>query len=196
MGIDMINEQKKFQNLSIAVIANRNDHGETLFREIQKTRAQVQHIWPMPEEIPTEFDVIFCELTEDLPSRFRGIPGDVPVTFIVVVPAGGATNQEALEKSAPHSVINLPCRQGDVVSSLIVARSHYQYERRLRQRIEKLDENLRSIKTIERAKIIMMQSKNINEEEAYRELRSRAMQKRVSIGAFAAAVVDSQDLLY
>lgn len=189
------NTPKKFHNLSIAVITKRDDHGENLIREIQKTRAKVQHIWPIPEEIPTEFDVVFCELIEDLPSRFKGVPGNAQATFIVVIPANGNMNQKVLENSVPHAVIHLPCRPEEVLSSLIVARSHYQYERRLRQRIEKLDDNLRSMKTIERAKVIMMQSKNINEEEAYKQLRLKAMQRRVTIGALASSIVDSQELL-
>lgn len=189
------NNPKKFHDLSIAVIAKRDDHGEDLIREIQKTRAKVQHIWPIPEEIPTDFDIVFCELTEDLPSRFKSVPGNVHVTFIVIIPANGHMNQKALENSVPHAVIHLPCRPEEVLSSMIVARSHYQYERRLRQRIEKLDDNLRSMKTIERAKVIMMQINNLNEEEAYKHLRRKAMQRRVSIGTLASSIVDSQELL-
>ena len=128
---------RKFHNLSIAVIAKRDDHGEVLIREIQKTRAQVQHIWPVPEDIPTEFDIVFCELVEDLPSRFKGMPDSAQVTLIVVIPASGTMNRKALENSVPHAVIHLPCRAEEVLSAMIVALSHYQYTRRLRQRIEK-----------------------------------------------------------
>lgn len=186
---------RKFHNLSIAVIVKRDDHGEVLIREIQKTRARVQHIWPVPEDIPTEFDIVFCELIEDLPSRFRGMPDSAQVTFIVVIPASRSMDQKALQNSVPHAVIHLPCRAEEVLSSMIVALSHYQYARRLRQRIEKLDDNLRAMKTIERAKAIMMQSKNLNEEDAYKQLRLRAMQRRVTIGALASSIVDTQDLL-
>ncbi|MBT5309176.1 MAG: ANTAR domain-containing protein [Rhodospirillaceae bacterium] len=186
---------KKFHDLSVAVITKRDDHGENLIREIQKTRAKVQHIWPIPEEIPTDFDIVFCELVDDLPSRFKGVPGSAHVTFIVVIPANGTMNQKVLENSVPHAVIHLPCIADEVLSAMIVARSHFQYERRLRQRIEKLDDNLRSMKTIERAKVIMMQTKNLNEEEAYKQLRRRAMQRRVTIGALASSIVDSQELL-
>lgn len=185
----------KLHNLSIAVITERDDHGEFLIREVQKTRAKVQHIWPMPKEIPEDFDIVFCDLVDDLPTRFKGVPGDVPVTVIVVIPAHGNMNQTSLENSAPHAVIHLPCRPDEVLTSLLVGRSHYLYQGRLRQRIEKLDDNLRSMQTIERAKMIMMQAKNLNEEEAYKELRLKAMQRRVSIGTFASAIVDSQDLL-
>lgn len=186
---------RKFHNLSIAVIVPRDDHGDDLIREVQKTRAKVQHIWPMPEKIPTDFDIVFCQLVDDLPSRFQGIPGSVHVTLVAVIPAHGTLNHKVLENSVPHAAIHLPCRAEEVLSSMIVARSHYQYERRLRQRIEKLDDNLRSMKTIERAKVIMMQSKNLNEEEAYKQLRLRAMQRRVSIGSLASSIVDSQELL-
>lgn len=186
---------EKFQDLSIAVIVKRDDHGEDLIREIQRTRSKVQHIWPMPEEIPNEFDIVFCELVADLPTRCKGMPGNAQFTLIVVIPTNRNISQKILEHSVPHAVIHMPCRPEEVLSSMVVARSHYQYERRLRQRIEKLDENLRSMKTIERAKVIMMQSKDMNEEEAYKHLRRKAMQRRVTIGALASSIVDSQELL-
>lgn len=179
------NNHDKFHDLSIAVIVERDDHGEDLIRQLQRTRTKVQHIWPMPEEIPNEFDIIFCELVADLPTRCKGMPGNAQFTLIVVIPANKNFPQKALENSVPHAVVHMPCRPEEVLASMIVARSHYQYERRLRQRIEKLDENLRSMKTIERAKVIMMQSKDLNEEDAYKHLRKQAMQRRVTIGALA-----------
>jgi AmiR/NasT family two-component response regulator len=62
-------------------------------------------------------------------------------------------------------------------------------------RIDKLDENLRNMRSVERAKSIIMLRNNVNEEEAYQFLRRQAMTKRVSIGAIANAIVDSQELL-
>ncbi len=185
----------KFSHLNIAVLTKRDDHGEQLIRELQKTSATVQHIWPIPDEIPTEFDVVYCDLVDDLASRIKGLPGVPQVAIIAVILASGNIDIKALENSVPHGVVHLPCTSQSVLSSLISGRSQYQYERRLHQRIEKLDENLRSMKTIERAKVIMMQCKKISEEEAYRHMRRRAMERRVSIGTLASAIVDSQDLL-
>lgn len=186
---------QKFQDLSVAVISKRDDHGEELIRGVQKSRAKVKHIWPMPLEIPTEFDMVFCDLVDDLPSRFGGIPGIVNITFVVVVPARGVMNEKALIDSVPHAVLHLPCRPEEVAATMIVARSNHRYERCLHQRIEKLDDNLRSMKTIERAKVIVMQSNSVNEEEAYKHLRQKAMQRRVTIGVLASSIVDSQELL-
>lgn len=78
---------------------------------------------------------------------------------------------------------------------LAVARSHFLYERRLRLRIDKLDENLRTMRSVERAKSLLIRLKNVSEEEAYNYLRRQAMERRVTIGAVANAVIDSFELL-
>jgi len=49
--------------------------------------------------------------------------------------------------------------------------------------------------TVERAKAILMKNKNIEEEEAYRYLRSQAMMKRVPIGVIASAIIDAKEML-
>lgn len=76
-----------------------------------------------------------------------------------------------------------------------MAREHFLYEQRLRGRIEKLDENLRTMRVVEKAKSIVMRTKSLGEDDAYNFLRSQAMERRVTIGVIAKAVVESFDLL-
>ena len=80
-------------------------------------------------------------------------------------------------------------------STLALARGNFLYERRLRGRIEKLDESLRTMRSVERAKSLLMRLKNVSEEEAYNYLRRQAMERRVTIGAVASAIIDSYELL-
>ena len=47
-------------------------------------------------------------------------------------------------------------------------------------RIDKLDETLRSFRSVERAKSILMEKRNLDEEEAYHFMRRQAMSQRVS----------------
>jgi len=51
------------------------------------------------------------------------------------------------------------------------------------------------VRLVERAKTLLIRLKNLSEEEAYNFLRKQAMEKRVTIGAVAAAVIDSHELL-
>ncbi|MBN9065366.1 MAG: hypothetical protein J0H60_02535, partial [Rhizobiales bacterium] len=62
-------------DLQIAVIVARDDDGERLVRELQRLRCSIKHIWPMPPQIPAQFDVVFCALSVDVPQRLPWIPG-------------------------------------------------------------------------------------------------------------------------
>jgi hypothetical protein len=67
--------------------------------------------------------------------------------------------------------------------------------KRLRARIDKLDETLRSFRSVERAKGILMDKRRLDEEQAYHFIRRQAMSQRVSVAAVAAAIIDSNDIL-
>jgi AmiR/NasT family two-component response regulator len=97
--------------------------------------------------------------------------------------------------ATPNAILPRPFTANAVLSSLVLARSQFGYERRLRSKIEKLDDNLRSMGTVERAKAILMAARQIPEAEAYGFIRRQARDRRVSASAVAAAIVDSFELL-
>jgi len=194
-GADAPPFRREFADLDIAVITQRDGGGELLVRELQLTRARVRHVWPAPEMIPTTFDVVYCDLLDDLPQRLPWLPGEPEAALIVVLAAGQPLDLGLLRNCAAHAVIQQPATDQAVIASLLVGHSHFLYERRLRGRIDKLDENLRTMRSVERAKAILMQTRKISEEEAYHYLRRQAMERRVTIGVLANVVVDSQDLL-
>ena len=47
---------------------------------------------------------------------------------------------------------------------------------------------------MEKAKGILMRSKNLDERTAYKYLRESAMNRRVSIGSIASAVIDTSEI--
>jgi AmiR/NasT family two-component response regulator len=186
---------KALWDLKCAVISERNDDGERLVRELQRLRCNVVHEWPMPPQIPVQYDVVFCALTNDLPQRLPWIPGE-PASALVVVDNGeGPLDLRLLHNCAAHGVLHYPATPRSVQAVLSLARGHFLYEKRLRGRIDKLDESLRSMRSVERAKSLLIRVKNITEEEAYNYLRRQAMERRVTIGAVANAIIDSYELL-
>jgi two-component system, response regulator / RNA-binding antiterminator len=186
---------REFRDLDIAVFTARDEAGEQLLRELQRTRARVQHIWPIPELIPTSYDVIYCDLLDDLPQRLPWLPGKPEAALVVIAAPMQLLDLTLLHNCAPHAVIHQPVTAQAALASLLVGRGHFLYERRLRGRVDKLDDNLRTMRSVERAKAILMQSRSISEEEAYQYLRRHAMERRVTIGTLANVIVDSQELL-
>jgi AmiR/NasT family two-component response regulator len=184
-----------FADMSIAVITDRDRDGDAFIRELQKLRANPHHIWPAPPHLPLGFDAIFCDLVEDLPRRVPWLPGEPEAALIVMLKKQAAFRPDLIRDCAAHGVLVLPAEPLSVQCTLALARDHFRYEQRLRGRIDKLDENLRNMRSVERAKSIVMHKNKLSEEEAYQFLRRQAMSRRVSIGAVANAIVDSQELL-
>ena len=186
---------KSLWDLKVAVIVDRDDDGERLVRELQRLRCQVHHEWPIPPQIPVHYDAVFCTLSADLPQRLPWIPGEPGAALVVIDRGDSPLDLKLLHNCAAHGVLHYPTTTRSVQVVLSLARSHFLYERRLRGRIDKLDESLRTMRSVERAKSLLMRVKNITEEEAYNYLRRQAMERRVTIGAVASAIVDSYDLL-
>ena len=183
-------------NLDMVVLTRRDEVGERLIRDLQRIRARVRHVWPIPELLPDNADVVLCDLIPGLASRLPWIPGKPTSALIVLIPSPVAgIDLEQLRKCSPHATLHSPYGPQAVVAALTVARSQFAYEGRLHSRIDKLDENLQVIRAVERAKSIMMVERNMREEEAYRYLRTQAMARGVSIGTVAAAVVESHRVL-
>ena len=182
-------------DLAVVVVAPNDEQTAFLIREMQRLRIRARVVWPMPESLPADADIIFCEYTPDLARRLPWIPGDARAALVVILPLNDPINPDALANATPDAVLSRPFSFNAILSSLIVARSQFRYEQRLRAKIERLDENLRSMRTVERAKAILMETRRMPENEAYGFIRRQAMDRRVSASAVAAAIVDSFELL-
>lgn len=185
----------EFAKLGICAIVEPDADGEILIRSLRRTHAQVSHIWPAPAAYPVGFDLIVTELLDDLPGRLPWSPGEFPLALCLVVRQRGRLDLGTLRDSTPHCTISLPLRRNDVEAALATGLAQFQYEKRLRARIDKLDDYIRSIRSVERAKAVIMARKRIDENEAYHYLRRQAMARRISIGELALAIVDTDELL-
>lgn len=181
--------------LDVVVSTERDGSGELLVRELQRTRARVRHLWPVPPLLPREADVIFCDLLPDLPDRLPWVPGEPAAALVVLTQPAVPLDLDLLRKSAPEAALHRPFTTVAILASLSLARSRFDYEQRLRGRIERLDGTLRVIRSVERAKVMLMSHRKLQENEAYEYLRSQAMERRISIGAMAAMVVDAYKVI-
>jgi AmiR/NasT family two-component response regulator len=181
--------------LDIAVAVPPDEEGTFLVRELRRTRASVRHLWPAPETLPDTADVIFAELAPELSARLPWVPGGARSALVGILPAQFTGDLDILRTSAIDAVLHRPLTARAVVASLVMAWTRFGYERRLRQRIAKLEETLRATRLVERAKAILIAKRNLNEDDAYRFMQRQAMERRVSIAVIASAIVDSQAML-
>ncbi len=185
----------EISGLDVIVSTRPDSEAEFLVRELQRTRARVHHIWPMPELLPHEADLLFCDLVPGLPGRLPGVPGSPKAALVVLIPISPPPDLGLLRNCAADAVLHSPITTHAILVSLLQARTHFAYQQRLRWRIDKLDETLRSIRAVERAKAILVSTRNMDEDAAYHFIRRQAMDRRLSISAVAAAIVDSHGIL-
>lgn len=86
--------------------------------------------------------------------------------------------------------------EGPRVKSIIeVAMARFEVHRRLVEELDETRSKLAERPVIERAKGLLMQRRGVVEEEAYRLLRSMAMQKQKRLAEVAQQLLDSAELL-
>jgi AmiR/NasT family two-component response regulator len=124
------------------------------------------------------------------PSRLPWLAGEPRAALIILLPQTDTYDLRVLDCCAPHGLLHRPYQPHAILASLVLGRSQFLYEKRLRSRISRLEENLRAGRDIERAKQILMEQNDLDEEGAYRALRRKAMENRATVAEMASMIVD------
>lgn len=184
---------EQFSRLTITLISELDEQSKFLLRELQRTRARVKQRWPVPERIGEETDIVVCEYLPDLSNRYAWMPGETTAASIVLLPQSGQYDMRRLQAALPDAVIHRPYLSHAVQTALVVGWDHFSFARRQRSRIARLDENLRALRNIERAKLVIMTERKISEYKAFSVLRDMAMERQITIVELAASLVDNKN---
>ncbi|MFT4713113.1 MAG: AmiR/NasT family two-component response regulator [Candidatus Azotimanducaceae bacterium] len=186
---------KEFKKLDFLLVVPQDEDGNHIGSELRRLGSNVKHLWPVPMPLPSEGAVLICEFSAEIADCTPWLPGESPLPFILHIPRNSPADFKQIRNCAPHGLLYSPGTEISIANTILLSRDQFHYEQRLRSRIFRLDENLRSMRSVEQAKSILMDAKHINEEEAYRVLRRTAMERRITLGSIAAAIVDSHELL-
>ncbi len=183
------------RQLRITVAHPRDSDGEVLFRYLQRLDCDVDQLWPAPDECRTGADVVFCSIEPQTRAFCASLLDRAETALVGIADAMNPRTVQLLGELSPLAVLLKPVEPGAILTNLVVARNNARYQRRLQNKIAKLEETLRSVRKVERAKSILMAQRQISESEAYAYLRNQAMKKRLPIGTIASVVVESSDVL-
>lgn len=183
------------ESLSVLVAAERDAQVDLLLRELRRLASHVVYLYPVIDQLPAQHDVILADISLPLLDQLPWVPGEASAALILLLPENGQHSLKKLRTCCPDAVLHRPFQSSAIQTSLVLARSQFQFIRRLRSRIARLDENIKAIRDIERAKTIVMDVRRVGEDEAYAYLRSQAMERRMTVASFASHLVDSHQLL-
>jgi AmiR/NasT family two-component response regulator len=177
------------------VLAPAGKRRDALCDQLRRSVGTVEAAWPIPESIAAEIGILVVAIV-DLPSdstlyrmerRNRCLIGlieeDNPAALKGIVDLG------------VHATLGRSGHPMAVVMALALGVSISTYETRIRTKLGKLENNLRSAHTVERAVRILARSLNIPEDQAYQHLRTKAMDRRESMNELAQQVIRAHAII-
>jgi AmiR/NasT family two-component response regulator len=120
---------------------------------------------------------------------------DSTPTMIAVVNYENPTIVSAVLALPVQAVLPSPIRSFGLLSTLVLARRHHKESRQQQQRIAKLQAKLLGQRRVAEAKAILMQTHQVNEDQAYEMIRTQAMGRRSSVEEIAQAIVHASEIL-
>ena len=173
----------------------RDRDGEALIHHLQRLGAQPRHVWPPPDRVDSQVELLFCLVDRDTRALAAALIEAADLTIVGVTDPANPHTLQLLSSLNPHGVLVRPIDPGAVLSCVAVARSNVSFQRRLRAKIAKLEERLRTVRKVDQAKAILMAQRHLDEPQAFAFLRELAMRRRVPIGLVASLVVESNEVL-
>ena len=116
---------------------------------------------------------------------------DARFAVVAVIDYEDPSILNALSDANVRGVVTKPVRPFGILSTLLTARASQRYEARLRQKVAKLEETMRSRRDIEKSVRILMNAQAISEEAAYQMIRREAMQRRQSMAVVASSIISA-----
>jgi len=187
---------RELRSLRVLLIHPDDQDGQELNAQLQRIGCQLRATWPPQEQLPEEVDLIFFAMRPEVMSM--DIPWlkreDLP-PIIAVVNYENPTIIEAVVRLNATAVVASPVKSFGLLTSVVLAR-HLADERQEQQKyIGKLEQRLNGLRKIAKAKQILMNTRGLSEEDAYKVIRDQAMAKRVTTEEIADAVINANEIL-
>jgi len=189
---------RDLRGLRIEVMHPPDADGTSLVEHLRRIGCVATTIWPLPDELAAASDIVVLAVDHDsrepLRRLFKSQDRRLPTVIGIVEYENPSILQLVLEIGA-HAVIERPVRPFGLLTQLAIARSLWLQQQETGQRVQKLERKLAGMQKVQRARLILMASEAMTEEEAYQAIRRQAMSKRLSLEDMAAAIISAHDLL-
>lgn len=195
MAIEILRD---LRGLRIEVMHPPDAEGMKLVEHLHRIGCITNTVWPLPEDLATTSDLVVVAIDHDsrepLRRLFKGQDQKLPTIIAIVGYENPSILQLVLEIGA-HAVIERPVRPFGLLTQLAIARSLWLHQQEITTRVRKLERKLGGIQKIQRARLILMASQAITEEDAYQLIRRQAMSRRIPMEEMAGAIIHAHYLL-
>lgn len=187
---------RELRSLRVLLVHPDDQDGQELRAQLQRIGCQVRASWPPAQALPEDADLVFFAMRpETLSIELPWLKRDNAPPVIAVVTYEDPTTIEAVLRLNAYGVVASPVKSFGLLSALVVARNQLEKARDKDKYVARLEQRLAAQRKITRAKAILMQTRSISEDDAYKLIRERAMSRRVTTEEIADAVISANEIL-
>ncbi len=183
---------KELRNLNVVVLHPLDEEGMALTDHLRRIGCMPQLIWPVPEQLPRQTDIVLVAIVDHqraaLQNLFRTMVSPAPTILAIVSYEDPATLQLVLESGA-MAVIGRPIKPFGLLTNLAIARNIWPQTQSLARDARRFKRKVKGDQAVNRAKTILMARDGLDEDQAHRSLRARAMARRLPIEALAQEII-------
>ncbi|MFN0317742.1 MAG: ANTAR domain-containing response regulator [Burkholderiales bacterium] len=188
---------RNLRSLKIVVFHPDDTDGRELLAQLERIGCRVKAYWPPHERIvEDEPDLVFLAVRpEVIGMELAWLKPVWRPPVIAVLTYENPTIIEAMLRFNVSGVIASPVKSSGLLSSIVLARHMHVAEMNRAKYVAKLEQKLQSQRKLDRAKAILMHTRGMSEDQAYKLLREQAMTKRVTTEEIADAVINANEIL-
>lgn len=187
---------RDLRSLEVVVFHPDDADGQELIAQLRRIGCQLKAFWPPRDRLPDNTDLVFLAVR---PEGGQQEPAwakrDDPPPVIAVVNYENPTVIERVLRLNAYGVVASPVKSFGLLTAIVVARSQAERERERVRYVAKLEARLAALRKIAKAKSILMQTRQVSEEDAYKLIREQAMTKRVTTEEIADAIIKANEIL-
>ncbi len=182
---------KTLRKARVGVFHPPDEDGENLEQQLRRIGCQVTTHWPPPSTLVDDLDVVFFLDGPDYQDLHQPYSDSRSAALVAIVEFESPLEIQRLVDANIHGTIAKPIQSIGVLACMASALGLFRYESRLTARIDKLDEMLKTRRTVERATQVLASHRNVSEDEAYVMIRREAMNKQITIYEMATSVLNA-----
>lgn len=187
---------RDLRQLQVVVFHPDDSDGHELIGQLHRIGCQVRAFWPPLDKLPDDTGLVFFAVRPDaLAVELPWLKREPVPPVIAVVNYENPIIIEAVLRLNAQGIVASPVKSFGLLSATVVALSQSERLRERDRYVAKLEQRLQGLRKLGKAKSILMLTRSIGEEEAYRLIREQAMAKRVTTEEISDAIIKANEIL-
>lgn len=189
----IISRIPNFRGQRALVLHPADANREILVAQLARLGIGSEVMWPTPDIMPRDFDVVFFDADRRAASAADDAWAFETRPLIAITGTEAPGRLEAMLAVNPSAMLNKPLRREGIFKALVFAYHNQERRRALEDKVAFQHEQIKARSLVTKAILLVMRRFKVDDDEAYAAVRSASMSSNLLIEAFAFSLMSDPD---